>query len=76
MESMNITEVKLGSPAGSNPGFVVPEACYILGALFRNKSTKSGTKVYTYLELQNKCKNTNFKKLTCTTNITKSSKIT
>jgi hypothetical protein len=76
MESMNITEVQLRSPAGSNPGFVGPKAYDILGALFRNKSTKPGTKVNTYLELQNKFKNTNFKKLTSTTNITKSSKIT
>jgi hypothetical protein len=60
MEYMNITEVQLGRPAGSNPGIVGPQAYGILGLSLR-KSKKSGTKVNTYLELQNKFKNTNFK---------------
>jgi len=38
----------MGSPAGANPGFVEPEAYNILGALFKKKNTKLGTKVNTY----------------------------
>jgi hypothetical protein len=62
--------------SGAGLGFVGPETYTVFEVHFEEKNIKVGTKVIIYLEREKNHKNTNLKKPTNTTNITKSRKIT
>jgi hypothetical protein len=58
--------------SGADLGCVGPETYTVFEVPFEKKNTKLGTKVNIHLEREKNHKNTSLKKLTNTTNITKS----